>query len=158
MLVPIPFFRVLTSLSRLLFASEFHSLALADLCSHRKKTPLPESAREVYTDWATSSYRRNQRCTCCHVVSVTDPYARILGFLDRSRNFFFQVVPQLYSRGWVNSVPDPLLLRKSRSAVNRTRTSGSVARNSDHWITEAVYFLLHNIYKLGSYLTGSTIL
>jgi hypothetical protein len=26
----------------------------------------------------------------CHVVSVTDPYGRILGFLDRSRYFFFQ--------------------------------------------------------------------
>jgi hypothetical protein len=25
----------------------------------------------------------------CHVVSVTDPYGRILGFLDRSRYFFF---------------------------------------------------------------------
>jgi hypothetical protein len=45
-----------------------------------------------------------------HVVSVTDPYDRILGFLDRSRYFFFQVAPQLYSRGWVNPVPDPLLL------------------------------------------------
>jgi CBS-domain-containing membrane protein len=30
-----------------------------------------------------------------HVVSVTDPYGRILGFLDRSRYFFFQVAPQL---------------------------------------------------------------
>jgi hypothetical protein len=36
----------------------------------------------------------------------------------------------LYSRGWVDPVPDPLLLRKSSSAGNRTRTSGSVARNS----------------------------
>jgi CBS-domain-containing membrane protein len=35
----------------------------------------------------------------CHVVSVTDPYGRILGFLDRNRYFFFQVAPQLYSRG-----------------------------------------------------------
>jgi hypothetical protein len=35
----------------------------------------------------------------CHVFNVTDPYGRILGFLDRSRNFFLQVVPQLYSRG-----------------------------------------------------------
>jgi hypothetical protein len=26
----------------------------------------------------------------CHVVSVTDPYGRILGFLDRSRNFSFK--------------------------------------------------------------------
>jgi hypothetical protein len=34
-----------------------------------------------------------------HVVSVTDPYGRILGFLDRSRYFFFLVAPQLYSRG-----------------------------------------------------------
>jgi hypothetical protein len=29
------------------------------------------------------------------VVSVTDPYGRILGFLDRIRYFFFQVAPQL---------------------------------------------------------------
>jgi hypothetical protein len=32
----------------------------------------------------------------------------------------------------VDPVPDPLLLRKSGSSGNRTRTSGSVARNSDH--------------------------
>jgi hypothetical protein len=68
----------------------------------------------------------------CSVVSVTDTYGRILGFLDRSRYFFFQAAPQLYSRGWVDPVPDPLLLRKSGSAGNRTRTSGSVARNSGH--------------------------
>jgi hypothetical protein len=42
----------------------------------------------------------------CHVVSVTDPYGSILGFLDRSRYFFFQVAPQLYWRGWVDPVPD----------------------------------------------------
>jgi hypothetical protein len=33
----------------------------------------------------------------CHVVSVTDPYERILGFLDRNRYFFFQAASQLYS-------------------------------------------------------------
>jgi hypothetical protein len=38
----------------------------------------------------------------------------------------------LYSRGWVDPVLDLLLLRKSGSAGNRTQTSGSVARNSDH--------------------------
>jgi hypothetical protein len=27
----------------------------------------------------------------CHVVSLTDPYGYILGFLDWSRYFFFQV-------------------------------------------------------------------
>jgi hypothetical protein len=52
---------------------------------------------------------------------VTDPYGRILVFLDRSRYFFFQVAPQLYSWGWVDPVPDPLLLRKCGSAGNRTR-------------------------------------
>jgi hypothetical protein len=50
---------------------------------------------------------------------------------------FYQVAPQLYSRGWVDPVPDPLLFssffpRKSGSAGNRTRASGSVAKNSDH--------------------------
>jgi hypothetical protein len=34
----------------------------------------------------------------CYAVSVTDPYGRIRGFLDRSRYFFFQVAPQLYSQ------------------------------------------------------------
>jgi hypothetical protein len=43
----------------------------------------------------------------------------------------YQVAPQLYSRGWVDPVPDPLLLF-SGSAGNRTRSSGSVAKNSDH--------------------------
>jgi hypothetical protein len=46
----------------------------------------------------------------CHVVSVTDPYCRILGFLDQIRFFFLQVAPQLYSRASVDFVPDPLLL------------------------------------------------
>jgi hypothetical protein len=80
-------------------------------------------------------------CRGCHVVSVTDPHGRILGFPDRSRYFLFQVALQLYLRGWVNPVQDPLLLRTSGSAGNRTRTS------------EAIYFILHNTYKLSSYLT-----
>jgi hypothetical protein len=37
------------------------------------------------------------------VVSATDPYGHILGFLDRSRYYFFQVAPQLYSRGLVDT-------------------------------------------------------
>jgi hypothetical protein len=47
-----------------------------------------------------------------------DPYGRNLGFLDRSRYFFFQVVPQLKSRGKMDPVSGPLLLRKSGSAGN----------------------------------------
>jgi hypothetical protein len=66
------------------------------------------------------------------VVSAADPNGRILAFIDRSRYFLFQVAPQLYSRGWVDPVPEPLLLRKSGSSGNRNQASGSVARNSDH--------------------------
>jgi hypothetical protein len=55
---------------------------------------------------------------CC-VISTTDPYGRILGFLDQFRYFFSQVAPQLYSWGWVDPVPDPLFLRKSGSSGNR---------------------------------------
>jgi hypothetical protein len=54
-----------------------------------------------YTDRATAAYRLKLVPTFDDrdVVSVTDPHGRILGFLDRSRYFFFQVAPQLYSRG-----------------------------------------------------------
>jgi hypothetical protein len=57
----------------------------------------------------------------CRVVSATDPRGRVLGFLDRSRYYFYQVAPQLYSRVSVDPVPDPLLLRKYDSTGNRTR-------------------------------------
>jgi hypothetical protein len=43
-----------------------------------------------------------------------------LSFLDRSPCVFIQVGPQLSSRGSVDSIPDPLLLRESDSAGNRT--------------------------------------
>jgi hypothetical protein len=33
----------------------------------------------------------------CRVVSAADPHGHNFGFLERSRYFFFQVVPQLYS-------------------------------------------------------------
>jgi hypothetical protein len=41
----------------------------------------------------------NLRIEGCRVVSATHPRGRNLRFLDRSRYFFFQVVPQLYSGG-----------------------------------------------------------
>jgi hypothetical protein len=42
----------------------------------------------------------------------------------------------------VDPIPDLLLLRKSGSVGNRTRTSRSVARNSDHLTTEVVHYSL----------------
>jgi hypothetical protein len=61
------------------------------------------------------------------------PYSR---FSRQEPLLFYKVAPQLYSRGWVDPVPDPLLF--FCSAGNRTRASGSVAKNSDHRTTEAV--------------------
>jgi hypothetical protein len=91
-----------------------------------KRTPWPEFASELYRP---SDRRLSEKLMPtfahrgCHVVSVMDPYGRILDFLDRSRYVFFRSAPQLYSRGWVDLVPDPLLLRKSGY---RSRTPGSV--------------------------------
>jgi hypothetical protein len=55
-----------------------------------KKTPWSESACELYR---LSDRRLSAKLVPtfadrgCHVVSVTDPYARILDFLDHSRHF-----------------------------------------------------------------------
>jgi hypothetical protein len=69
---------------------------------HTKLTPWSESASELYRP---SDRRLSANLVPtfvdrgCHLVNVTDPYGRIIGFLDRNRYFFFQVAPQLYSRG-----------------------------------------------------------
>jgi hypothetical protein len=60
------------------------------------------STRANYTDRATASVRRSYAKfadKACRVGSETDHHGHILAFLDRSRYFFFQVAPQLYSRG-----------------------------------------------------------
>jgi hypothetical protein len=85
----------------------------------------------------------------CRVVSAAHTLGGNLGFLDCSLHFFFQVAPQLYSRGRANPVPDPILLTKSGSAGNRTRTSGSVIRNSNHTHTHThthTQFLQYNTW------------
>jgi hypothetical protein len=58
----------------------------------KKKTKLHGlSPRANYTDRATAACRRSDSQLFadkgCQVVSVTDPYGRILGFLYRSRYF-----------------------------------------------------------------------
>jgi hypothetical protein len=63
-----------------------------------EKTPWPEPASELYRP---SERRLSAKLVptfadrWCHVVNVTDPYGRILDFLDRSRYVFLQVAPQL---------------------------------------------------------------
>jgi hypothetical protein len=85
------------------------------------------------TSWlqsASEPYRSSDRLlspklmpSFAHEGVSCGPYDRNLVFVDRSRYFFFQAAPQLCSRGWVDPVPDPLLLRKSGSTGNRTWTS-----------------------------------
>jgi hypothetical protein len=99
------------------------------------------SPRANYTDRATAACRRSD----CQLLRIKrargqrDESLRKYSRVSRQEPLlFYQVAPQLYSRGWVDPVPDPLLdfllffPRKSGSAGNRTRASGSVAKNSDH--------------------------
>jgi hypothetical protein len=65
---------------------------IAEFCfgiSTKKKKLHGLSPRANYTDRATAACRRSDcqllRIERCHVVSVMDPYGRILGFLDSSR-------------------------------------------------------------------------
>jgi hypothetical protein len=77
-------------------------LIILELLKLYKQTPWFESASKLYRP-------RDSRLSAklvptfadieCHVVSVTDPYGRILDFLDPNRYFFFHVAPQFYSRG-----------------------------------------------------------
>jgi hypothetical protein len=96
--------------------------------SAEQTTPWPESVSDHHLSKLVPTFADRG----CHVVSVTDPYGRILGFIDRIRYFPFQVAPQLCSRSWVDPVPNPLLIKKSGRAGNQTRTSGYAVRNSDH--------------------------
>jgi hypothetical protein len=57
---------------------------------HKNTTPWSESARELYRPRDRSLSAKLVPTFAdrgCHMVSVTDPYGRILGFLDRSRYF-----------------------------------------------------------------------
>jgi CBS-domain-containing membrane protein len=56
----------------------------------KKKTPWSESASELYRPsdrLLSAKLLPTFADRGCHVVGVTDPYGRILGFLDRSRYF-----------------------------------------------------------------------
>jgi hypothetical protein len=61
------------------------------------------SSRANYTDRATAACRRSD----CHEGDGTlRPYSR---FSMQEPLLFYQVAPQMYSRDWVDPVPDPLL-------------------------------------------------
>jgi hypothetical protein len=62
---------------------------------------------------------------------VMASYDHILGILDRNRYFFLPIVLTRLSG-------PPSRPTTSQKIWNRTRTSGSVSWNSDHYTTEAV--------------------
>jgi hypothetical protein len=83
------------------------------------------SLQANYTNWVIATCRwilvptfadRRVSCGQCPLT----PVAVNLSILDQSCFFFFQVAPRLSSWGWVGSVSDPLLLRKSGCARNQT--------------------------------------
>jgi hypothetical protein len=65
------------------------------------------------------------------VVSVTDPYGRILGILDRSRSTFLSSRSSVVLTRLSGPRSRPTTFF-SGNAGNRTRASGSVAKNSDY--------------------------
>jgi hypothetical protein len=90
-----------------------------------------------YTDWATATCWRNLVPTfvdrgVSRGQRNGSPMAVNLSFLDRSRYFSFKHLFIYPHKGWVNPVPDPLLLRKVAAPGIEPWTSGSAARKSDH--------------------------
>jgi hypothetical protein len=79
-----------------------NSLAVIRPSKNRSKTPWPQSASELYRPsnrHLSAKLMPTFADRGCCMVSRAVPYGGILGFPDRSRYFFFQVAPQLYSRG-----------------------------------------------------------
>jgi hypothetical protein len=101
---------------------------------HKQKQSLwPESASELYwpsdrrlsAKWLPT--RADRRC---HVVSVTDPSGRIFSvFKTGAATFLSSSSVVLTKLSGPRSRPTTFF---SGSAGNRTRASGSVAKNSDH--------------------------
>jgi hypothetical protein len=78
------------------------------------------------TDWATATCWRNLMPTfvdrgVSRGQRGVSPTVVNLGFLDRSRYCSFKQLLIYPHKGWVDPVPDPLLLKKSGSTGNGTR-------------------------------------
>jgi hypothetical protein len=92
------------------------------LCGPKNSVAVCPSAN--YTDRstaATGEINANFAVDRFVLLAQRIPTAVNLGCLDRSRYFFNQAAPHLFSQGCMDSVTDPLLLRKSGSAGSRIR-------------------------------------
>jgi hypothetical protein len=121
-------------------------------------TPWLKSASKLYS---SSDHRLSAKLVPssedreCRVVSTANSYGHILDFLDRSRYYVFQVAPQLYSRGWVDPVPEPLLLRKFGRAENRTKISLII---STMRFTNICILFIYNLFNIASFTSNCTVL
>jgi hypothetical protein len=106
----------------------------------------------------------------CRLVSVTDPYGRTFGFLDRSRYFFFQVAPQLYSPSIISLVGCSVepASRQVRSSLWRTFVKApsalstfvfSVLRNglnnSSYWVHRRIIQAEYTFMVLSAFVRNS---
>jgi hypothetical protein len=97
-----------------LWFSEFRNCrcqyCIRDYISEKKLHGL--SPRANYTDQEIAACRRSD-CQLLRIEDATWPARRIptavFSVFRQEPLLFYQVAPQLYSRGWVDSVPDPLL-------------------------------------------------
>jgi hypothetical protein len=109
------------------------------LCKGSNSVSLPHinsvafSPQANYTDWATDIGLQILVLTFAdrgvsHGQRGRTPTIVNLSFVDRSHYFFFQVVPHLSSRGWVDPVPNTMLLAPGIESG----TAEFAIRNSDH--------------------------
>jgi hypothetical protein len=119
--------------------------ALASLLGRQKRVnSVSFSPQANCTDWTTATGWRNLVPTSVDRGMSRgqrggSPTAVNLSFSDRSHYVFFQVAPHLSSWGWMDSVPDPLLLWKCGRAGNRTRYL---------WVCSQEFWQLANIFVL----------
>jgi hypothetical protein len=130
------------------------------LSSTLKKTKLRGlNPQANYTGQATAACRWS-KCQFLRVEGVSWSAQRIptavnLGFLNLSLYVFIQVAPQLSSRGWVDLVPEPLLLRKSGRAGNRSRVLWICSQKLwplDHRYNNLQYIIMWNPTKRQCYV------
>jgi hypothetical protein len=112
---------VLLKIENMWMNTKFHLNLLSEIQNNLKlcvvlkklKTKLHGlSSRANYTDRATAACRRRDR-QLLRIEGATWSAWRIptavFSVSGHEPLFFYQVAPQLYSRGWVDPVPDPLL-------------------------------------------------
>jgi hypothetical protein len=123
---------------------------------HKQKDPRGLSPQANYTDRPTDRSLSAKLVPTfsdrgCRVVSATDPHGRILGFLERSRYYFF--LSCIHEAEWTTFQTNYFSENLVAPGIE-PGTSGSVARNSDHQTTDSVSITIHKHKKASHPCTG----